>query len=330
MKQLRILTTLEPAMGYCFDAHETVSNGVRRIAREQLDKAVKCTKPHATPQDDAVHDIRVAFKKLRALLRLVGTKSKDSILSRENACYRDAGRLLSEVRDTTAMLAALDKLIAHSSGQLTRHAFDDVRKPFVKKQRMQRSQKQHAIAEVARMLASARRRVAHWPINHDGFSALRRGLKHTYTRGQTIQAQVHVTPTVETLHEWRKRVNDLGYHVRVLKPMWPELLGSLADELERLADYLSDNHDLAILRQALKTLPPEDESQMEALIGMIDQRRSEHEVEAQHVGARIYGERPNDFVRRLHGYWELWCAEMKAWRLSPRYCNSIRDLVGQV
>jgi CHAD domain-containing protein len=224
---------------------------------------------------------------------------------------------LSEVRDTTAILATLDKLIAHSSGQLARHAWDDVRKPFVKKKRTQRSQKKHAIAEVARMLSSARRRVAKWPINHEGFSALRRGLGHTYTRGRTIQAQVHATPTVETLHEWRKRVKDLGYQVRVLKPMWPELLGCLADELERLADYLSDNHDLAILRKALKKLPSEDKSQMEALIGTIDQRRSELEVEAQRVGARIYGEKPKDFVRRLHGYWESWCAEESRAALPP-------------
>ncbi|MEO7860867.1 MAG: CHAD domain-containing protein [Nitrospirales bacterium] len=306
------------AMGYCLDAQETVSNGVRRIAWEQLDKAVECTQPHARPQDEAVHDIRVAFKKLRALLRLVRTKSKDPVLSRENACYRDAGRLLSEVRDTTAILAALDKLIEHSSGHLARHAFDDVRKPFVSTEKTQRPQKKHAIAEVARMLASARRRVAHWPIDHEGFSALRRGLKHTYTRGRTAQAQVHVTPTVETLHEWRKRVKDLGYQVRLLKPMWPELLGSLADELERLADFLSDNHDLAILRQALKKLPLEEETQTEALVDMIDQRRSELEVEAQHVGARIYGEKPNDFVRRFDRYWESWCAEMKVGRLSPR------------
>jgi hypothetical protein len=105
-------------------------------------------------------------------------------------------------------------------------------------------------------------------------------------------------------------LSDLGYHVRVLKPMWPELLGGLADELERLADYLSDNHDLAILRQALKNFP-------HALVGMIDQRRSQLQVEAQHLGARIYVEKPNDFARRFHRYWETWCAEMKAGRISP-------------
>ena len=78
-----------------------------------------------------MHDIRVACEKLRALLRLVRTKSKDTVLSREKACYRDAGRLLSEVRDTTAMPAALDKLIEHYSDQLARNAFDDWRKPFI-------------------------------------------------------------------------------------------------------------------------------------------------------------------------------------------------------
>ncbi|MEO7859923.1 MAG: CHAD domain-containing protein [Nitrospirales bacterium] len=62
-----------------------------------------------------------------------------------------------------------------------------------------------------------------------------RGLRHTYTRGRTTQAQVHATPTAETLYEWRKRVKDLGYQVRLLEPMWPGLLGGLPDELERFS-----------------------------------------------------------------------------------------------
>jgi CHAD domain-containing protein len=50
-------------------------------------------------------------------------------------------------------------------------------------------------------------------------------------------AQVHATPSMEHLHEWRKRMKDLGYQVRLLTPIGPGILEDLADELEQLADY---------------------------------------------------------------------------------------------
>ena len=299
-------------MGYCFDDHETVSDGIKRIALEQIDKAVQCTTPKVKNQDEAVHDTRVAFKKLRALLRLARTRSNDKAFSRENACYRDAARLLADVRDTTATIAAFDKLIEHFSDQLARNAFADLRMPLIKKWKEQQSQKKRAVAEVARMLTSARMRITHWPLDHEGFSALRRGLKRTYERGRACRTQVHETPNVESLHEWRKCIKDLGYQVRLLKPIWPALLGALADELERLADYLSDDHDLALLRQTLIQKTPEDRTQTEALVAMIDQRRSELQIEAKQLGERIYVERPKDFVRRFQAYWRAWCTETMA------------------
>ena len=90
------------------------------------------------------------------------------------------------------------------------------------------------------------------------------------------------------------------------------VLGALADELERLADYLSDDHDLALLRQTLIQKTPEDRTQTEALVAMIDQRRSELEIEAKQLGERIYVERPKDFVLRFQVYWRAWCTETMA------------------
>ena len=222
-------------MGYCFDDHEAVSDGIKRIALEQLYKAGQCTTPKAKNQDEAVHDTRVAFKKLRALLRLARTRSNDKAFSQENARYRAAGRLLADVRDTTAIIATFDKLIEHFSDQLARNAFADLRMPFIRKRKEQQSQKKRAVAEVARMLTSARMRVTKWPLDHEGFSALRRGLKRTYKRGRACRGRVHETPNVENLHEWRKRIKDLGYQVRLLKPIWPAGLEALADEPERLS-----------------------------------------------------------------------------------------------
>jgi CHAD domain-containing protein len=303
-------------MAYCFKDHETVSEGVKRIALEQLDIAIEQLQPSIKNRDEAIHDVRVSCKKLRALLRLaLGTKN-DPIRTHENACYRDAGKRLSDVRDTTAMIEAFDKLTTRYAHQLAPDAFSKLRKPFIKSHREQRAKRHKAMRDVARMLESARSRVTDWRIDGEDFSALRPGLKRTYKRGRIRLAQVQDTPSIANLHEWRKRVKDLGYQIRLIKPIWPETLGNLADELERLADYLSEDHDLAILRQTVHQDPSEDRTQREALVAMIDHSRAELEVEARRLGERIYMEHSSAFSHRFEVYWQTWCAETKAETMS--------------
>lgn len=150
-----------------------------------------------------------------------------------------------------------------------------------------------------------------WPIDNEVFSSLRQGLKRTYAKGRTKMARVQTTPSTGDLHEWRKRVKDLGYQVRLLAPAWPGGLKDLADELERLAGYLSDEHDLAILRRSMRQWGSKDLAQSEALVGLIDERRCELEMEAKRWGERLYVEKPNAFVRRFKCYWRAGGAESK-------------------
>lgn len=298
-------------MGYRFKEHETVPDGIKRIALELIDKAIEQTKPQNKNRDKAIHDTRVTFKKLRALLRLTRVKHNVETFSHEDACFRDAGRCLSPVRDTTAMIEALDKLTERYSDQLEPDAFAELRKPFIRTRRKQQAEKHKALAEAVRILESARSRVADWPIDDDGFSALHGGLRRVYKKGRANMEKVQADPTVEHLHEWRKRVKDLWYQVRLLTPLWPAMLKDLADEFGKLADYLSDDHDLAILRQALLQQPSDERTQLEALMALIDQQRGELEVEAMRLGERLYVDRPNAFVRRFEVYWRARCVETK-------------------
>jgi CHAD domain-containing protein len=162
--------------------------------------------------------------------------------------------------------------------------------------------------EVARTIRTARRRVEHWPIHQDGFSALGQGVKRIYKQGRRSFANATEQPSVENFHEWRKDVKYLGYQIRLLKPIWPMMLERLSDELERLGEYLSDDHDLTLLRQRmLEPLElPGDRTDLEALIALIDQRRGELQVEAKRLGERVYAEKPRAFAGRLQVYWQAW------------------------
>ena len=110
-------------MGYCFKDPETVPEGIKRIAIEEFDKAVAQTKPKVKNRDEAIHGARVSLKKLRALLRFARTKDNADVFRHENACYREAGKRLSEVRDATAMIEAFDQLTKHYADQLAPDAF---------------------------------------------------------------------------------------------------------------------------------------------------------------------------------------------------------------
>ena len=295
-------------MGYFFQGHETLSDGVKRIAREQFDKIVQHIKSAKKNRDEAIHDIRVSLKKLRSLLRLVQVKH-DDVLTQEKICYRDAARRISDVRDATAMIEAFDRLTKHYADQLAPEAVTALRKPFLRTQKSQRGNENRALAEVARMLKSARTRVNDWPIDDNGFAGLRPGFKRVYRKGRTTMAQAQSKPSVENLHKWRKRVKDLGYQIRLLTPIWQGMLGELTNELERLADYLSEDHDLALLRETMLQETPEGRMRVGTMVALIDQRRGALQIEATRLGIRLYGEKPSAFVRRIEVYWRAWCRE---------------------
>jgi hypothetical protein len=89
------------------------------------------------------------------------------------------------------------------------------------------------------------------------------------------------------------------------------MMDRLADELKTLGEYLSDDHDLALLRQRMleSVETSGDRVDLEALIALIDQRRGELQVEARRLGERVYGEKPRAFACRLQVYWQAWRSE---------------------
>jgi CHAD domain-containing protein len=96
-------------MPYRLKAHESVPEGIKRIAGEQIERAIKELTDSELDPHESVHQARKRFKKIRGVLRLV-REDLGEIYSDENAWFRDTGRELSAVRDAEAMLETLDKL----------------------------------------------------------------------------------------------------------------------------------------------------------------------------------------------------------------------------
>lgn len=282
---------------YRLDADEPLADGVRRIARGRLDHAVDELDGSAgsTPSD-AVHNARKDIKRMRALLRLVRGALGTEVYRRENARLRDAAAELAGRRDADVMVATLDGLglgDAHT-GPL-RRALESHRL------RSGAGETGSASARPIAMLGEVRLAVTDWPLEQAaGFQALAPGLERMYRRGRREFGEARETPTVEALHEWRKRVKELWYDHQVLDFVWPPLMAAVAAEAHELSDRLGDDHDLAVLLAwAQEHANPSAE-----LVLTVEERREALQAEALGLGARLYADRPRAFMRRLERLWD--------------------------
>ncbi|HEU4389297.1 MAG TPA: CHAD domain-containing protein, partial [Blastocatellia bacterium] len=170
-------------MRYRFKDSETVDDGVRRITLEQIDKSINSLNPENGNKDRAIHQTRVCFKRIRAVLRLVKDDLGPETYERENLEYRDAGRRLSAARDVAVIVHSLEDLVHDFGSQFESTGIKRLRKQLLKSKVTQQLDRKSILGEVAGTVRSARERVESWPRFHDDFSSLRAGLKRTYRRG---------------------------------------------------------------------------------------------------------------------------------------------------
>jgi CHAD domain-containing protein len=277
---------------------EPVPRGIARIVRGRIDHAIDELEGRTdSSPEEAVHEARKDMKKLRAVVRLVRPEIGDHVYRRENASFRDAGQELSGVRDADVMLATLGKLehdIPAGTRRDLHHALE------AHKARAAGGTRQQASVQVVDALSTARRRVGRWPLDHDGFKAVSGGLERIYRQGRRGFRAAREEPTTENLHEWRKRVKDLWYHLTILRSAWPPVMDALADEAHSVSEHIGDDHDLSVLLAWAEEHAPASGAAIE---GPVAQRRAELQADAFEIGARLYAEKPRAFVRQIERWW---------------------------
>ncbi|MBP2295266.1 CHAD domain-containing protein [Azospirillum rugosum] len=321
-------------MGYCIRRDEPVADGIRRIALEQIDKAVRSLAEPEEGRHKGVHEARKACKKLRALLRLARGALGAEAYRRENLFVRDAQRELSAVRDTAAIIESLDKLTAHFADQLDGQAFARLRATLVERCRAieaEQMDKGDMPARVAKQLDGARERIAAWHLsgkgngktNGKGMAMLRPGLHRVYRDGRQLFRALDAGSDAHAWHDWRKQVKYFWYHTRILCPLWPGPLDALSDELERVSDLVGHDHDLVVLRD-IAASSDLDATTAEALAALVERRCRELRHEAMPIGLRLYADRPSDVVDRFGVYWKAWHGSV----LAPAPAGTAKRVAG--
>src|SRR5215470_9927811 len=282
-------------MAFELKVGETLGDGIHRIAEKEIDKVLGYANGSPRGSRDAmVHEVRKSLKKLRTLIRLVRPALGGKTYRRENIALRDIARPLTEVRDAAILVEALDKTTNAQELGSRRRSFGNVRKELVRHQRDVRGKvltEEDAFKSVDSAIKDALVRLDDWADVKDTWSSVGEGVQRVYRRARRAFAAARQTPTVEHLHEWRKQSKYLRHQLELLRPLKPAVLGPLASRTDRLGEILGDDHDLAMLRREVAGDP--------------ERFGGAHAI-APLLGRTIFRRAPDDFVRRLHGYWKDW------------------------
>jgi CHAD domain-containing protein len=299
---------------------ERLGAGLKRLSLESIDEAIGVFYDGEDVFREAVHTARKATKRVRALLRLVRSEVGDKVYRFENASMRDTSRLLSEVRTSAVLVNGAQDIRDIYAPILAPDTFEEpLERLTSRRDRLEQRAMEDpdVVPRVVSNLERARQRYDSWPadaearrvygvgIRHD-YRAVGPGLKATHARGRVEMVAAYRERTPESFHRWRKRAKYLKHQMEILTPLWPEVMIGMTLTLDRIAEILGQDRDLAELLETLANRPdicpsPLERSLMSALA---EQRRSDLQTAARILGRRIYAEKPDAFSSRLGSYWE--------------------------
>jgi CHAD domain-containing protein len=297
-------------MAFQLKAKESVSDGITRNVRLQIEKALNHLgakrKPHqrAASENEAVHEIRKCFKRVRAALRLVRQEIGDDVYREENWCFRDAARPLTEVRDAEVLVEIVDKLTQQFADAIGSGAFAKIYEALLANQQEVTRRvldEDRAFAAVEEVATRARARLPDWRIERDGWAAMESGLRRVYRTGHRALALASENSSVENLHEWRKQANYLWHQLQLLEAAWTGSEKELVDQTHKLSTLLGEDHDLAVLRETLAADPLAygGHSILKGVFAVIDRRREELKRQAFALGQEVYKDSPKVFTSRI-------------------------------
>jgi CHAD domain-containing protein len=302
-------------MAFELKVNEPVGAGITRNVKNQIERALKYLDTKGEPaakhssaagasQKDAIAEVRKCFKKVRAAVRLAREELGDDLYHEENWCFRDAARPITQVRDARVLVETVEGLrqpLVHAIGP---GAYTKIRAALIaNRQEVARLvlEEGKAFAAVTDAATRAVARLSDWKLQRDGWAAIESGLRRTYRQGRRALALAAESPSVASLHEWRKQTKYLWHQLQLLQATWTESEKELVNRTHQLATLLGEDHDLAVLRETLAAdpLPYGGHRILKGVFAVIDPRRGELERQAFAIGREIYKEPPTTFTSRI-------------------------------
>jgi len=251
---------------------------------------------------EAVHDLRRALKRWRALMRLLADPLGDSA----DQMRREARALMQALAGARDAQSALDALADLGKGKVTISptSLETIRRRLTDmRDTAEKSGFTPAMRErLTQYLDFAALSFDRWPLHAIDFDTIAGALAATYRRARQLIPEDWRTCEPEHLHDLRRRVVEHRHQMDLIEPLWPRLGQLWAEEAQRLRNRLGACQDLAMLTNLMAPHQPMAPWRSR-LTPAIVARRAAHLDNAARLAGRLFAEKPKAFRTRIAALW---------------------------
>lgn len=284
------------------EGNRSFGDGLAAAARLIIADARHALADTELTDPEAVHEVRKALKRWRALLRLLARPLGEQADQMRTEA-RELMRALSGARDAQSALDALadlrkaDVAFSATSTETIRGRLTEIRDAAE-----QTSFTSDMRERLSRYLDYATLSLERWPLKAIDFDTVADGLTATYRRARQLMPENWMTAEPEHLHDLRRRVVEHRHQMDLIEPLWPRLGQVWLEEAQRLRNQLGACQDLAMLTNF--TAPHQPLAPWRSRLAPVaEARRGAHLKTAARVAGRLFAEKPKAFRNRVAALW---------------------------
>jgi hypothetical protein len=294
-------------VSYRFRRKERLGPGLRRILREQADRATASIDGAEEDPAAAVHELRKTVKRMRAALRVARSRIAPPVFERHNGLYRQAAHLLRGAREADVALETLEVVISRFEGDVDGEPLERARAHLRDRglgSLLAIAVPDGPLAQAGALLEQARGHVSELPTCSLGPRDVAEGLAWSFRRGRQHRDDAFRRREPAEFHAWRRRSKDLWHQLQLVQAAWSPVLRARASEHHRLADQLGLANDAVDLDSRLAREPDlvPDSRVRERIRSGCRELRDEAWSAARPLGRRLYAESPRAFEALMQVY----------------------------
>src|SRR2546423_2484830 len=286
-------------MSYQLRRNQTLGANLRRICQKQVEGALEIVRGEREANDTPVHETRKHLKKARAALQVVSDEIGRPGFKKQDHCFRDVARLISDVRDAEVRLQTVRQL-----QEITRRTSHQT---FRKTEELLLAELEHFMAafagwqkQAAPKLEKLQEEIEAWPVENLDCKNIRCAVQRAYKAARHALACAKSKPTPENFHEFRSEAKRLLYQLRILRPINPVVIRALIDDLDSVGEVFGRSHDLYFLGERLRRDDGQTPGQeTHELVAVIEASEVELQDRGVDLAERFFEERPRAFVHLL-------------------------------
>lgn len=238
-------------MSYRLEPGEHPGEGARRIAGEQVSRALDELANTIQPTAWKIHQVRKRCKKIRAVARLV--RFDLDAYRTTNTLLRDAAREISDTRDARVIYGLCCDL--EKGNSFCREGRDPILRWYGMYCELAEEAAEKCLLDLETALSEAGDLIARWDVSGIGDVTLQKGMRKSLDRAHRKRSSALASNRPKAFHAWRKRCKYHWYHLRLLESYLPGDGPVRIKLFDNLGEYLGDAHDRSVLLDSLNGLP---------------------------------------------------------------------------